>query len=60
MATTDTLSRSAGAKVPSPAKPSWLRSNWGVLLAVTALVAVMWLPTPAGLSITGQHIAVTV
>jgi sodium-dependent dicarboxylate transporter 2/3/5 len=60
MATTDTLSRSAEAKVPSPAKPSWLRSNWGVLLAVAALVAVMWLPTPEGLSIAGQRIAVIV
>jgi sodium-dependent dicarboxylate transporter 2/3/5 len=53
MATVDTLSSSA--KVPSAAKPGWLRSNWGVLLAVAALVAVMWLPTPEGLSIAGQR-----
>src|SRR2546430_17369117 len=55
MATIDTISGPSGAKVPSTAKPTWLRSNWGVLLAVAALVAVIWLPTPEGLSIAGQR-----
>src|ERR1700736_6100104 len=55
MATIDTISSPAGAKAPSPAKPTWLRSNWGILLAVAALVAVMLLPTPEGLSIAGQR-----
>ena len=55
MATIDTISSPAGAKAPSPAKPTWLRSNCGVLLAVAALVAVMLLPTPEGLSIAGQR-----
>ena len=55
MATIDAVSGPSGANVPSPAKPSWLRSNWGVLLAVAALVAVIWLPTPEGLSIAGQR-----
>ena len=55
MATIDTISGPSGAKVPSPAKPTWLRSNWGVLLAVAALVVVIWLPAPEGLSIAGQR-----
>src|SRR6202171_5969700 len=55
MATIDTIPGSAGAKAPSPAKPNWLRSNWGVLLAVAALVTVILLPTPEGLSIAGQR-----
>src|SRR6202158_5852158 len=44
-----------GPKVASAPKPTWLRSNWGVLLAVAALVAVILLPTPEGLSIAGQR-----
>src|ERR1700687_4975052 len=44
-----------GPKVASAAKPTWLRANWGVLLAVAALVAVILLPTPEGLSIAGQR-----
>jgi di/tricarboxylate transporter len=32
-----------------------LRSNWGIFLAVTALIAVILLPTPEGLSIAGQR-----
>jgi len=55
MAAIDTISASSGGKAPSPAKPTWLRSNWGILLAVAALVAVLWLPTPEGLSIAGQR-----
>src|SRR5579864_8676721 len=44
-----------GAKVPPAAKPGWLRSHWGVLLAIAVLVAVIVLPTPEGLSIAGQR-----
>jgi len=55
MASIDAIPRPAGPKVPSPAQPSWLRSNWGVMLAVAALVAVMLLPTPEGLAIAGQR-----
>src|ERR1700682_1568577 len=55
MTTIDALPGPAGGKVPSPAKPTWLRSNWGVLLALATLVAVIWLPTPEGLSIAGQR-----
>jgi anion transporter len=55
MATIDTMPGSAGAKVPAPARPGWLAANWGILLAFAALVAVLWLPTPEGLSIAGQR-----
>jgi len=55
MATIDTLPDRASARLPSPAQPTWLRSNWGVLLAVAALVAVLLLPTPEGLSVAGQR-----
>ncbi|MDO9564438.1 MAG: anion permease, partial [Bradyrhizobium sp.] len=55
MATIDAGSGLPGANVPVPAKPSWLRSHWGILLAVAALVTVIWLPTPEGLSIAGQR-----
>ncbi|WP_454621957.1 DASS family sodium-coupled anion symporter [Bradyrhizobium cenepequi] len=43
--------RSAGR----PAQPSWLRSNWGLLVAIAALVFVILLPTPEGLSVAGQR-----
>ena len=36
-------------------RPSWIATNWGLLLAVTALVVVLLLPTPAGLPIAGQR-----
>jgi anion transporter len=52
MATVDAM---PDAKLPSPAQPGWLRSNWGVVLAVAALVAVLLLPTPEGLSVAGQR-----
>jgi anion transporter len=55
MATTDVLPSPVSAKAPPPARPSWLRSNWGILLAVAALVAVLLLPTPEGLTTAGQR-----
>lgn len=39
----------------APGQPSWLRANWGLILAAAALVMVVLLPTPAGLSIVGQR-----
>jgi sodium-dependent dicarboxylate transporter 2/3/5 len=53
MATIDAIPGPAGAKTPS--QPGWLRTNWGVVLAVATLVAVMLLPTPEGLSIAGHR-----
>jgi len=53
MATTG--SRSATATGLPPTLSSWMRSNWGLWLAVVALVAVTLLPTPAGLPVAGQR-----
>jgi solute carrier family 13 (sodium-dependent dicarboxylate transporter), member 2/3/5 len=36
-------------------RPSWLRSNWGLLLAVSALLVILMLPTPAGLPVAGHR-----
>jgi hypothetical protein len=54
MATMDTIPVPATTTTgSSPARPSWLRSNWGLLLAVVALMWGIFLPTPAEW-ITGQ------
>jgi sodium-dependent dicarboxylate transporter 2/3/5 len=56
MATMDTIPVPATTTTgSSPARPSWLRSNWGLLLAVVALMVVIFLPTPEGLSVAGQR-----
>ena len=55
MAGIDTAPGPAGATAPSPAKPTWLRSNWGLMLAVAALILVAVLPTPEGLSVAGHR-----
>ena len=36
-------------------RPTWMASNWGLLLAIAALVGVLLLPTPAGLPIAGHR-----
>ena len=33
----------------------WLRANWGLLLAIAAFVAILLLPTPAGLPVAGHR-----
>jgi len=44
------------ATVSAPAtKPNWFINNWGFLLAVAALLAVLFLPTPAGLPVAGHR-----
>jgi hypothetical protein len=48
MATIDTISGPAAATVPSPPKPTGLRSNWSVLLAIAAPVTALLLPTQEG------------
>jgi anion transporter len=55
MSAIDALPRPEGAKVPAPSRPGWLRSNWGIVLAIAALVTVLLLPTPEGLSVAGQR-----
>ena len=36
-------------------QPSWVRRNWGLLLAVTLLIGALLLPTPAGLTVAGHR-----
>src|ERR1700682_3759497 len=36
-------------------QPSWIANNWGLLLAIAALVVVLLLPTPAGLPAAGHR-----
>ena len=36
-------------------KPGWIAANWGLLLAMAALAAVLLLPTPAGLTVAGHR-----
>jgi sodium-dependent dicarboxylate transporter 2/3/5 len=40
---------------PTAHRPSWIRSNWGLLLALAALITVTLLPTPEGFLIAGQR-----
>lgn len=56
MATADRLPASVNVSSSLPVgQASWLRANWGLLLAVAALITVVLLPTPAGLPIAGQR-----
>lgn len=42
--------------VETPEKErSWLAKNWGLLAAVAALIAILLLPTPAGLPVAGHR-----
>ena len=46
----------AGSAQPATMrKPSWIAVNWGLLLAIAALVAVLLLPTPDGLPVAGHR-----
>ena len=45
----------AGFSQPTARKPSWIAANWGLLLAIAALIAVLLLPTPAGLPVAGHR-----
>lgn len=44
---------SAGSGVPRAQR--WIRANWGLVLAVIVLLAILLLPTPAGLSVAGHR-----
>ncbi|HZP78881.1 MAG TPA: DASS family sodium-coupled anion symporter [Pseudolabrys sp.] len=37
-------------------EPSWIAANWGLLAAIALLVAILLLPTPAGLPVAGHRI----
>lgn len=36
-------------------RPSWIRANWGLVLAAAVLLAILLLPTASGLSVAGQR-----
>jgi solute carrier family 13 (sodium-dependent dicarboxylate transporter), member 2/3/5 len=36
-------------------RPGWLASNWGLFAAIAVLIAIMLLPTPAGLPVAGHR-----
>ena len=36
-------------------RPNWIRANWGLVLAAVVLLAILLLPTPAGLPVAGQR-----
>lgn len=40
---------------PAAKEANWFASNWGLLAAAAALVAILLLPTPAGLPVAGHH-----
>jgi di/tricarboxylate transporter len=47
-----------GAAVSSlapPLKGNWVTNNWGLILAIAALVVIILLPTPAGLPVAGHR-----
>jgi len=41
--------------VPSSKRQNWIRANWGLMLGVAVLLAILFLPTPVGLSVAGQR-----
>ena len=45
----------APVAAPSRTSRGWIASNWGLLLAIAALVAVLLLPTPTGLPVAGHR-----
>jgi sodium-dependent dicarboxylate transporter 2/3/5 len=47
--------RATSYALPAVKKPSWIVANWGLLLAVAALFAVLLLPTPVGLPVAGHR-----
>jgi len=52
-----TLTPSTVRAVPQPSvkESNWFASNWGLFAAVAALVAILLLPTPAGLPVAGHR-----
>ena len=47
--------RSSAAVVSPTKQSSWIGRNWGLLLAIATLTAVLLIPTPAGLPIAGHR-----
>jgi anion transporter len=49
------LDQTVAAPPSAIPQPGWLRANWGLLLAIAALLAILLLPTPAGLPVAGHR-----
>jgi anion transporter len=45
----------ASRALASTSEPSWLAGNWGLVAAVAVMVAILLLPTPAGLPVAGHR-----
>ena len=50
-----TVVESAASSAPIEKRQTWFRSNWGLVLGVAVLLAILSLPTPVGLSVAGQR-----
>jgi anion transporter len=46
---------SSGTFAQAGKRPSWIRSNWGLVLATAVLIAILLLPTPADLPLAGHR-----
>ena len=46
---------SSGVSVKAEGQQNWIRANWGLVLGAAVLLAILVLPTPAGLSVAGQR-----
>jgi sodium-dependent dicarboxylate transporter 2/3/5 len=55
MSVAERQSPSSATAAPIGAQRGWLATNWGLLLAVAALIAVLLMPTPAGLPVAGHR-----
>jgi anion transporter len=46
---------STSLSVPSSKRQNWIKANWGLIFAAGALLAILLVPTPAGLSLAGHR-----
>jgi len=54
-----TIAEQRAKNSPTPTSARWIVANWGLPLAIAALVAVLLLPTPTGLPIAGHRMLAT-
>jgi anion transporter len=47
--------RAPAGSLAAAKRPSWIADNWGLLAAIAALIAILLLPTPAGLPVAGHR-----
>src|SRR6185437_328728 len=46
---------STSLSVPSSKRQNWIKANWGLIFAAAALLVILLVPTPAGLSLAGHR-----